>query len=248
VAVLDLDESAATEVASQFGGVGIRADVTSEDDLRRAVDVVTERFGDIDVFISNAGAGGLGGPFVPDESWDNAFKVNVMSNVYAARILLPRMVARGSGHLVSTASANALTSNPISMAYAATKHAQLAVAEWLDFTYRSKGVEVTCFCPKGMITPMLIAGAEKSAYAQDALSTAVTPEEAARILLDAVERSDFLAVTHDSVLRDFSTKLPDYSNYMGLMREVHERLAPDVGAIPDAASAASGTDARSAQW
>ena len=72
---------------------------------------------------------------------------------------------------------NALTSNPVSAAYAATKHAELALAEWLHYTYASRGITTCCFCPKGMLTPLLLASAESDDYARSAVRTAVTSEE-----------------------------------------------------------------------
>ncbi|MEU7816598.1 SDR family oxidoreductase [Pseudonocardia sp. NPDC049154] len=229
VVVLDRDLPAAEAVAAEVNGHALRCDVADEAQLRAAV----EQAGPIDVFVSNAGVGGgLEGPFVPDEHWNAAWRVNVLSNVYAARILLPGMLERGRGHLVSTASANALTTNPLYMPYAVTKSAQLSVAEWLAMTYGDRGIGVTCFCPKGMVTPMLLRGAERSAYARDALETAVTPEEAARIMLDAVEADRFMAVTHSFVADEFALKGKDYEAWIAHARGLHRDLATEAGHPP----------------
>ena len=187
VGVVDLDGPAARRLADEVGGVGVTADVGSEDELRGAVEAVRAQLGEVDVFVSNAGVSDrTTDPFTPDARWDLNWRVNTMPSVYAARILLPRMLERGSGHLVATASSNALTTNPVDLVYAATKHAQLAVMEWLAMTYGRRGIGVTCFCPKGMRTPMLEAtAAGGNRYARQALERAVTAEQAARICLDA---------------------------------------------------------------
>lgn len=233
VAVIDLDVEAAKRVAAAVGGIGLEADVCDEASLAAAIDAIERAAGPVDIFVSNAGGGGPSSIFSGDETWSRPYALHVLSNVYAARRLLPGMLARGSGHLVATASSNALTSNPLHAAYAVTKHAQLALAEWLDMTYAERGVEITCFCPKGMITPMLLEGAKGSAYGRDALSTAVSPERAAAILLDAVEEGRFLATTHESVLEEFALKVPDYEAYIAHMRRLHASLAPEVGEVPD---------------
>ena len=68
------------------------------------------------ITISNAGVpGGGGGPEAPDESWDEAWRVNVMAHVWAARELLPQMRARGEGYLISTASASFCGARPALM-------------------------------------------------------------------------------------------------------------------------------------
>ncbi|UVF76590.1 SDR family NAD(P)-dependent oxidoreductase [Gordonia mangrovi] len=230
IAVLDIDGDAAAAVASEVGGLAVRCDVSSEADLRNAIDSAQGELGAIDIFISNAGVGGFSDPFTSDDHWLREYAIHVMSNVYAARALLPGMLARSSGHLAAVASANALTSNPVALAYSVTKHAQLALAEWLAFTYASRRIEASCFCPKGMLTPMMKAGAGATAYGRDAMATAVTPEAAATMLFDTIESGHFLGITHPAVVEDFSSKFPDYDAYIGRMAELHDRLVPEVGA------------------
>jgi NAD(P)-dependent dehydrogenase (short-subunit alcohol dehydrogenase family) len=231
VGVIDLDEDSARGVAEELGGAAAAGDVGSEESLRAAIAIIESRVGPIDVFVSNAGVTDrASNPFTPDAAWDRAWRIHAMSNVYAARILLPGMIARGGGHLVSTASSNALTTSPIEMAYAVSKHAQLAVAEWLAMTYADDGIAVTCFCPKGMKTPMLLAtAAAGNAYAQNALESAVTPAEAAAICLDAVEADRFMAVTTTKVADEFALKGRDYEAWIAQARRMHAEFAPTAG-------------------
>ena len=97
-----------------------------------------EEIAPIDVFFSNAGITGPPGgpPELLDDDWDLLWRVNVMSHIWAARALLPTMLERGEGYLLSTASAAGLLSQLGAIGYATTKHAAVAVAEWLDITYR----------------------------------------------------------------------------------------------------------------
>jgi NAD(P)-dependent dehydrogenase (short-subunit alcohol dehydrogenase family) len=108
----------------------------------------------------------------------------------------------------------------------------LALTEWLHYTYASRGISVSCFCPKGMLTPLLLAAAESDDYARSAVRTAVTSEEAARRLLDLVESGDFLATTYPPVLEEYELRSRDPDAYLAMMSRVHDTLVPHVGAVP----------------
>src|SRR5205085_9691364 len=109
-------------------------------------------------FGANAGIATAGGPEASDEDWARTWAVNVMAHVYAARALLPGWLARGEGYLLQTASAAGLLTNLGAAPYSVTKHAVVALAEWLSITYGDAGVKVSCLCPQGVRTNMLMAG------------------------------------------------------------------------------------------
>src|SRR5688572_12047262 len=87
VAVVDLDGAAAGAVADELGvpAVGLEADVAREGDIVEAVRTTEERFGPIDLLVSNAGIGGGGDVFAPDDLWQRIWEVNLMAHVYGAR-------------------------------------------------------------------------------------------------------------------------------------------------------------------
>ena len=66
------------------------------------------------------------------------------------------MIERGEGYLLQTASAAGLLSHPDSALYAVTKHAAVSLAEWLAINFGDKGIRVSCLCPQGVRTPMLL--------------------------------------------------------------------------------------------
>ena len=109
------------------------------------------------MFFSNAGVPGPGGgPEASDDEWQRTWEINTMAHVWAARLVVPEMVQRGEGYpLLSTASAAGLLTQVGALAYSVTKHAAVAVAEWLAITYGDAGVRVSCLCPQGVRTPML---------------------------------------------------------------------------------------------
>jgi NAD(P)-dependent dehydrogenase (short-subunit alcohol dehydrogenase family) len=230
VAVVDLDGDAAGRVAHDIGGIAVQADVGVWEEMRGAVDEATAAYGHLDVMASNAGVGEPSDPFTNDATWDTAWRVHVMSNVYAARAALPGMIDRGRGYFVATASANALQTNPIAMAYGVTKHAQLALTEYLAYTYRSAGIRVSCFCPKGMKTAM--PGNSPHAdnpVVQLAMAGAVTADEAAAMVVDGMREERFLILTEGWVLDDFRAKAGDYDQWLGALADFHDELLPRTG-------------------
>ena len=131
-------------------------------DIVNVVERTEEHFGPVDLFCSNAGIGGGGGIEAPDEVWNDIWAINVMAHVYAARAVLPSMIARGDGYLLNTASAAGLLTNIGNAPYTATKHAAVGLAEWLAITYGDKGIKVSCLCPQGVKTNMLLRRAGRS--------------------------------------------------------------------------------------
>jgi NAD(P)-dependent dehydrogenase (short-subunit alcohol dehydrogenase family) len=165
VAVVDLDAKASLEVAQALGdrAIGLAADVSREDDVVSAVRVTEERFGPIDLMVSNAGIGTAAGIDAPNDAWQAIWGVNVMAHVYAARAVIPGMVARGEGYILNTASAAGLLTNIGDAAYTVTKHAAVGFAEWLAITYGDDGIKVSCLCPQGVNTNMVRQAAATSA-------------------------------------------------------------------------------------
>ena len=219
VVVADRDGEAAREVAAAVGGRAVRCDVAVAEDVRALVDEVIEAFGRVDLFCSNAGVTVRGGLEADDADWQRLWDVNVMSRVYAARNVVPHMLRQGGGHLLHTASAAALLTEIGSAPYAVTKHADLALAEWLAVQYGRQGVGVSCLCPMGVSTDMLEADDPIHQYLQ---LTSVTPADVAEAVVVGLAEGRFLILPHPQVGEFFQWKIAEYDRYlrgMGRMRE-----------------------------
>jgi NAD(P)-dependent dehydrogenase (short-subunit alcohol dehydrogenase family) len=232
VVVADLHVETAQSLAGELDGMSIAADVGREADVEALVKATESAYGRLDVFFSNVGVGVGGHPWTADETWERVWQVNVMSNVYAARHALPGMLARGEGYLASTASSNGITTSTSDLIYAATKHAQVAVAEWLAMVYGTRGIRVSVLCPRWMWTEMTrraTAGGDPPPWLQMAMVDGVTAEEAAAITIDALRREQFLITTGEDTIRDFRQKADDFDAWIRRLQTWHDELQPDIG-------------------
>jgi NAD(P)-dependent dehydrogenase (short-subunit alcohol dehydrogenase family) len=219
VVCADLDGEGAQAVADEIGGVAFRIDVARESDIEQLIEAVEREHGPIDLFCSNAGIGIGGGAEVADEGWRRIWDINVMAHVWAARHLVPRMVARGGGYLVNTASAAGLLSQIGSAPYAVTKHAAVGFAEWLAITHGDDGVKVSVLCPQAVRTAMT-AGDPDGVASVDGM---LEPEDVAESCVRAIEAEDFLILPHPEVLEYMRRKTGDYNRWIGGMRKLNRR-------------------------
>jgi NAD(P)-dependent dehydrogenase (short-subunit alcohol dehydrogenase family) len=218
----DLDLASVQAVAGEVGGVAVKTDVGREEEVGALVTEARAVAGPIDLFCSNAGVGGPGGgPEAPDQEWQRAWQVNVMAHVWAARALLPEMLERGDGYLLSTASAAGILTQVGAMVYSVTKHAAVSVAEWLSITYGDAGIKVSCLCPLGVRTPMLeealgdtVGGA---ALLRDEL---LEPDDVAEAVLAGIHDERFLIFPHPQVAKYMAFKGADNERWLAGMRRM----------------------------
>jgi NAD(P)-dependent dehydrogenase (short-subunit alcohol dehydrogenase family) len=220
VVVADLNGAAADDVAADISGHGVQANVALEEDLLRVIDTTQSRFGPIDLVCSNAGVTAVGGPEVPDEAWQRVWSVNVMAHVYAARALVPRMLERGQGYLLQTASAAGLLSQ-FDAPYAVTKHAAVAFSEWLAITYGGRGLKVSCLCPGGVDTPML--RSETPARQRLLCEGMISADRVADAVIEGLDAERFLILPHPSIAELVRRKADDPDRWLRGMSRLHEK-------------------------
>jgi len=223
VVVADLAIEPARALAAEIGGLAVELDAGSERSVKILIETATEQNGEIDIFISNAGVAGAGGgpEEAPDESWEEAWQVNVMAHVWAARALLPQMRARGEGYLINTASAAGLLTQVSSAIYSVTKHAAVALAEWLAIENGDAGVRVSCICPQGVRTPMLELALEEPAGAAALLAGGVLePDDVAAAVVAGIGDERFLILPHPEVATHMERKASDPDRWIAGMRRL----------------------------
>lgn len=222
IVVADRDEAGAQALATRIGGSSVGCDVGLEADVARLVAFAAEDCGPIDLFVSNAGVTAKGGVEVENEDWQRCWDVNVMAHVYAARSVLPLMLERGAGYLLQVASAAGLLTEMGSAAYSATKHAAVALAEWLAIHYAPRGVRVSCLCPAGVNTGFLN---PDDVYDQFLRRSAVTPEAVADAVVDGLRTEQFLILPHPEVAEFFSFKAQNYDKWLSNCAHLNARMA-----------------------
>src|SRR6195952_1767795 len=166
---------------------------------------------------------GLAGGEAADRAWQQAWNVHVMAQVYAARAVLPAMIEAGGGYLLHTASAAGLLSSPGDAPYTASKHAAVAFAEWLAYTYRDRNIRVSVLCPMGVDTPLLMDGLNAGAPAAVAVAASapvIGVAEVADAVLRALATEAFLVLPHPQVGKYWAGKAADIDRWLAGMAEL----------------------------
>lgn len=196
-------------------------DVTRREQLQSLIDDAEAAAGPIDLFCSNAGIIGGVGLHATDDDWRRVIDINVMAHVWAAQILVPRMLERGGGHLLNTASAAGLLTQLGSAPYAVTKHAAVALAEWLSITYGSQGLGVSVLCPQAVRTNMT-AGTDAGGVA--GVDGMIEADDVADAAVAGLRDDAFLILPHPQVGEYFRRKATDYERWIRGMRRLQERF------------------------
>jgi short-subunit dehydrogenase len=142
-----------------------------------------------------------------------------MAHVYAARHLVPRMIARGGGYLLNTASAAGLLSQIGSATYAVTKHAAVSLAEWIAITHGHQGIKVSVLCPQAVRTDM-IAGHESHVASVDGI---MEPEQVAEAVVQGLALEKFLILPHPEVAEYMQRKAADRDRWIAGMNRLRQR-------------------------
>lgn len=225
VIVTDIDEEGARRVAAVIGGDHARVDVSSESDMARVIGEVEAEFGRLDILCANAGIAVDGSVDAPDDDWHRSWSVNLMAHVYAARHALPGMLQRSSGYIVTTASAAGLLTNLGAAPYTVTKHAAVALAEWLAITYRSRGIRVSCLCPQFVDTPMLdVFAGHTDGMRSWVEGIAIPVDEVAEAVMLGIEQERFLILPHPEVSDYVLNKAADPDRWIAGMARLQASM------------------------
>lgn len=225
VIVTDIDGEGAAKVAEAIGGFPMQLDVADDNRTAEVMAEIEDLYERIDILCLNAGIAPDGSVDQPNAVWQTAWDVNVMSHVYATRYALPGMIERGEGYLLHTASAAGLLTSIGTAPYSVTKHAVVALAEWLAITYGDQGIRVSALCPQFVDTPMLDAYADKTEEMRDwVMTNVVTTDHVADAVIEGIEAETFLILPHPEVADFFANKAADYDRWLGGMRSLRTGL------------------------
>ena len=222
--VADLEIDRARSVALEVKGLAIKVDCAVGESVESMIEEAERENGPIDLFCANAGIFTPGGEELDFAQWERTLNINVMAHVHAARVLIPKMLARGGGYWLTTASAAGLLSQIGSAPYAVSKHAAVAFAEWLSITYGDRGLKVSCLCPQGVRTRMLLGeDGDRDSFLR---AGSVSAEEVAEAVVRGLDAEQFLILPHPEVQEYFSRKATDYDRWIRGMRRLQSKTEP----------------------
>ena len=175
-----------SRVSNECRALGVTAldiptDITDKTQVEQMAKKTLAVFDRIDILVNNAGYGKYG-PFtdVPIKEWDRMWMVNVRGTVLMTQVIVPAMIAAGSGHIVNISSIHGIHTSANASAYCATKFAVTGLTEALSKELWKYGIKVSAVCPGGVLTSFLgVPPHEKPLEYLDA-------DEVARLILDVV--------------------------------------------------------------
>lgn len=223
VMLADLDPEAVRAAAAELGCDGMACDVTDEAQVVALVQATEERHGPIDLFCSNAGAGGQGVLIDAENAvWQQQWELHVMAHVYAARAVLPAMIERGAGYLLNTASAAGLLAALGSGPYTVTKAAAVKLAEFIAITHGDDGIKVSVLCPQGVNTAMA-----PRRLGDGQTDGIIEPAQLAQTVVESIRAERFHVLPHPEVEAYVRRKGDDVDRWLEGMRRLRRRSLPE---------------------
>lgn len=208
-----------------------RTDVSQEEAVRALADRAFGEFGKVHLLFNNAGVAAGGNAWeTTTKEWNWVLGVNLYGVVHGLQAFLPRMLEAGEeGHIVNTASAAGLTSQPSMATYNVSKHGVVTLSEGLyqDLQLRKSSISVSVLCPawvKTRIADMtrydteerhidlskLDSVARKTARAvEQAVENGIPPQQVAEVTFNAIAENHFYILTHDMVKIAVQLRLKD---------------------------------------
>ncbi len=196
VIVTDLTAADAEEVADQIrhaGGhaLGLKCDVSDEEQVKRMVHAAVHEFGILDILVNNAGIMDNFMPLekVTDKLWEKVMAVNVNGPFYASRLAITQMLKQGKGVIINIASVGGISGARAGLAYTTSKHALIGMSKNIGFMYAKKGIRCNVIAPGGVNTNIMRdaqpdpEGAALCSSGAGSMSRMGEPEEIAKVAL-----------------------------------------------------------------
>jgi NAD(P)-dependent dehydrogenase (short-subunit alcohol dehydrogenase family) len=220
IAVVDRSAQSAADTVSELahGGLAITADAGDPDQCRRAVATAESEFGAVDIVVLNAAISGqqpLRAQTVDD--WDLQMDVNARGSYVIAQAALEGMLARGRGAFVIVSSSAAMVSSGRSLAYEASKAAQLAIMRHIAVRYADRGIRANAVV-LGLIDSTMVRRMFGATEQQQKQRSAVVPmrregnpeEVAALVAFLASDDATYVNGTAIPIDGGLSALLPSY--------------------------------------
>jgi NAD(P)-dependent dehydrogenase (short-subunit alcohol dehydrogenase family) len=227
--VADVSDTFAQVEAKGVSALALKVDVSRQEDVERFAQLVDRDLGGADLVCNNAGVSPLAAAWEGSlGDWQWIVGVNLWGVIHGVRSFVPRLMARGSGHVVNTASVAGLISPPGSAAYNVTKHAVVAYTETLHHDRRERGsaIGVSVLCPAYVPTGIADSERNRPAGIEPSVKTEATlareqmlkkavasgrlsAQDVARAVVQAVKEERFYILTHPRIKGAIRARMED---------------------------------------
>ncbi|GAE24510.1 3-oxoacyl-[acyl-carrier protein] reductase [Halalkalibacter wakoensis JCM 9140] len=160
VGLLARTEADLVEVANEIEAIGQKAayatvDVSSLEEVEKAVEQITNELGPADILINNAGTAKFGSFLDLDpQEWKNIIDVNLLGVYYVTRAVLPQLIEKNGGDIINISSTAGQKGAPVTSAYSASKFGLLGLTESLALEVRKHNIRVTALTPSTVATEL----------------------------------------------------------------------------------------------
>ncbi|KAB2331697.1 3-ketoacyl-ACP reductase [Bacillus mesophilum] len=196
-------EDALKEVAKEVEALGVKAayasvDVSSQEEVKQAVEKLTDEVGPADILINNAGVGQFGTLLEMDpQDWKNIIDVNLMGVYYMTHAVLPQLIEKNRGDIINISSTNGLNGAATSSAYSASKFGVIGLTESLAQEVRRNNIRVTALTPSTVATDMAV---KTNLIAENNDEKYMQPEDIAEVIVSQLKLHQRIYVKTASML------------------------------------------------
>lgn len=237
VACTDRDLASAKETLTQVikeggGGMAFALDVTKEDDFIAARERLQSEWDGVDLVINNAGVATAGDiDAAPLSDWEWVVNINLFGVVRGCKTFAPMLKAQRSGHVVNIASFAGIANPPGMGSYNASKAGVVAVSETLRHELAEFGVGVTVVCPAFFPTNLMNSARVMQPGTIGMVhkfmkKSGVTAEDVAAQIARAVQKKEFLVLTHKDTRVQALMKRVAPERFFKMVQKTRKRLIP----------------------
>ena len=175
VIVADIDRKNIDRVVGKInagGGdcIGVVADVTEAEDMKRLYHTCEQRYGRLDALFNGAGIAPLGNVVdITEEDWDRTIEINLKGTFLSCKYAIPLMIKSGGGAILNAGSITTFSGDSLSCAYPASKSALLTLTKNIALSFVKDGIRANCICPGHTLTPMVSALYDENLELKEAL-------------------------------------------------------------------------------
>ena len=203
VGLLARTEEALKGVAEEIGSLNVKvayapADVSSIEEVKKAIEKLTNELGTADILINNAGIGGFEKLVDTDPvEWKKIIDVNLMGTYYVTHTVLPQLIEKNGGDIINISSTNGLNGAPGSSAYSASKFGVIGLTESLAQEVRRNNIRVTALTPSTVVTEL---ATNSSLVDKDKIEQFMQPEDIAEFIVSQLKLNPRIYVKTASLL------------------------------------------------